>query len=447
MRPTLNPAALFDRLRSTYWFLPALVTGVAVLLALGILAIDRRHSDATELLGWLYGGGAEGARALLSAVAGSTMTVVSVTFSVMVVALTVSSQHFGPRLLNSFMRDNASQLVLGTFTGTFAFCLVVLRTVRGEGDGYDTFVPHMAVTTAVVLALLSVGVLIYYVHHIATSMQVAEITAAVASDLERAIERLYPETIGDEGEGEDVAPPLPTGSLFVSAPASGYLQQLDEARLFRAAAEQETCLWLLVRPGEFLLHGAPLAAAHPRPKDPDALRSSLAAACIVGNDRTAYQDADFAVQQLVEVGLRALSPGVNEPLTAVTAIDRLHQGLAKLAGRRIPHPVRTGEDGIPRAIARPRTFVELVESAYEPFVVFIERNTVVAERLLGVLEALARRVRRPDDRAALERLADLTADSAGEHLRDERARGRIQALQRAVHETNVRVAVRDAGDR
>src|SRR5690606_32564022 len=112
--------------------------------------------------------------------------------------LSVSSRHFGPRLLNSFMRDTAAQLVLGTFTGTFAYCLMVLRTVQGDGDGYSAFVPHLAVTAAFVLALLSIGTLIYYVHHIATSLQVSEIAAGVARDLERTVERLYPEAIGED---------------------------------------------------------------------------------------------------------------------------------------------------------------------------------------------------------------------------------------------------------
>jgi uncharacterized membrane protein len=167
MELRFRPLAILERFRSTYWFVPSVVTIAAIALAVIVVAIDRRYSNSTAWLGWAYGGGADGARALLSAVAGSIMTVVSVTFSVMVVALTVSSQHFGPRLLNSFMRDNAAQLVLGTFTGTFAYCLMVLRTVQGEGDGYSAFVPHLAVTVALALTLVSVGMLIFYVHHIA----------------------------------------------------------------------------------------------------------------------------------------------------------------------------------------------------------------------------------------------------------------------------------------
>ena len=148
--------AAWSRLRSTYWFVPSLMTAGAVGLAFLLVAVDRLSTDESPWLGWVYGGGADGARSLLSAIAGSTITVVSLTFSVTVVALTVSSQHFGPRLLANFMRDSAAQFVLGMFIGTFAYCLVVLRTVQGDGAAYDRFVPHMSVTVAVALALVSV---------------------------------------------------------------------------------------------------------------------------------------------------------------------------------------------------------------------------------------------------------------------------------------------------
>ncbi|HEX6973245.1 MAG TPA: DUF2254 family protein, partial [Vicinamibacterales bacterium] len=171
---------VWNRLRSTYWFVPALLTLASIALGVGLVAMDSWYPEAAGTLGWVYNGGASGAQALLSAVAGSMITVVSVTFSVTVVALTVSSQHFGPRLLNSFMRDAAAQLVLGTFIGTFAYCVVVLRTVHGEGDGYAVFVPHLAVTAGVALTLVSVGMLIYYVHHVSASLQVSEIAHSVA---------------------------------------------------------------------------------------------------------------------------------------------------------------------------------------------------------------------------------------------------------------------------
>jgi uncharacterized membrane protein len=399
---------LVNRLRSTYWFLPALVTVACIGAGLVLTAVDRMNPDATAWLGWAYGGGAAGARALLSAVAGSTITVVSVTFSVMVVALTVSSQHFGPRLLNSFMRDPASQLVLGTFTGTFAYCLVVLRTVQGDGgEDYSVFVPHLAVTVSVVLTLFSVAMLIYYVHHIASSMQVSEITVRVADDFERTIERLYPDLLGDEG------PPrmsdrlhVPPDAVRVHSDSSGYLQGIHGEAVLALASDESLTVWLTARPGDFVTEGTALGAAHPAPRDLEAFARRLRQACTLGSDRTSEQDIGFAAQQLAEVALRALSPGVNEPFTAMTCIDRLGQGLARLATRRLPNPVRRDDGGAPRVVARPREFDELVEEIFEPIVISAAPHPAVLERVLATLRMLAGMAQRQTDRDAIFRLGD-----------------------------------------
>ena len=425
----LRPLALLSRLRSTYWFVPSIVTVAAVILASLLVAVDRQYSDSTAWLGWAYGGGADGARSLLSAVAGSMMTVVSVTFSVMVVALTVSSQHFGPRLLNSFMRDNAAQLVLGTFTGTFAYCLMVLRTVQADGDGYSAFVPHLAVTAALILTLISVGMLIFYVHHIAISMQVSEITAGVAQDLERTVSQLYPEPFGGPLEPPVREPPaLPDGALEIRASSSGYLQQIDSDAVLALAREHDSVIWLTTRPGDFVIEGRVIAAVAPVPSEPGAFARRLIATYGIRADRTSTQDADFAVQQLVEVALRALSPGVNEPFTAITCIDRLGQGLAKLASRRIPSSVRTDDHGAVRVVAEPRTFVELVEAAFDPIARYAGRNPAIAQRLLETLGALADIAQRGDDRAAIARLADFVWTCAARDVEGDRPRSTLAWL-------------------
>jgi uncharacterized membrane protein len=423
------PLALIDRLLSTYWFVPSIVTVAAVGCAVLFTWIDRWYPDVTSWLGWAYGGGPEGARALLSAVAGSTITVVSVTFSVMVVALTVSSQHFGPRLLNSFMRDNASQLVLGTFTGTFAYCLVVLRTVQGDGDDYSLFVPHFAVAGAVALTLLSVAMLIYYVHHVAMSMQVSDLTTDVTNELERAIDRLYPVQFGEGTEpAAERSPPIPAGALEVRSPKSGYIHEVVRDTVLDLASKHHTTIWLTARPGHFVVAGTPVAAAHPPPADVEAFAKSLGAAFVFGTDRTPYQDVGFSVQQLVEMALRALSPGVNEPFTAITCIDRLGQGLTKLAKREIPSAVRQDGEGKVRVVAQPVTFAELVYEAFEPIALYADRNPAISERLLQTLGRLAAVVRRRADREAIRELAGFVRAAASRHVQDERHRERITRL-------------------
>jgi uncharacterized membrane protein len=433
----LNPVPLWNRLTSTYWFLPALVTLLAIVTATMATEIDRRYPDGLDALGWAYGGGADGARSLLSAIAGSIITVVSVTFSVLVVALTVSSQHFGPRLLNSFMRDRTAQLVLGSFTGLFVYCLVVLRTVQGaEGDGYEEFVPHLAVTGAVGLTLLAVAMLIFYVHHVARSMQVSEITARVAEELEASISRLYPEDVGEGTEPPvPVPPPVPAGAVRLRSRSSGYLQEIDTEGLMECAIERNVQLWLLKRPGEFVVTGVDLAAAYPASDNPEGLEEACCEAFRFGRDRTATQDAAFAIQQLVEVALRALSPGVNEPFTAITCVDRLTQGLAGLLSRRIPSALRHDSDGVVRVVARPYSSAELLQAGFEPIAAAAAGNPSVGERLLESLVVLAGRAHRDEDRAAIAGVADAVVKVGGaaelESSR-ERLAARYRDVQRAL---------------
>lgn len=419
----LHPAALLNRLQSTYWFLPALLSAGAFALAIGATTLDRLYPNSTAWMGWAYGGGADGARALLSAIAGSTITVVSVTFSVMVVALTVSSQHFGPRLLNNFMRDRVAQTVLGAFTGTFAYCLLVLRTVRGDGDDYAMFVPHLSVTIAVVIALLSVGMLIYYVHHVASSMRVSEITAAVTRDLEAAIDRLYPDRFGEGPEPAAVeVPQVPARAVHVRAESDGYVQEIDERAVMACAIENDVTVWLTARPGDFVTEQGRLVAVYPPPQDLDRVTRRLRGAYVFGTDRTARQDAAFAVQQLVEVALRALSPGVNEPFTATTCIDRLGQGLARLASRHIPSPARFDDQQQIRVVAYPQTFAALLEMAFEPIATYADRNRSVVQRLLATLTLLAGFTRRAADREAIARMADFVHSSAIGQMHDDAQR-------------------------
>jgi len=249
--------------------------------------------------------------------------------------------------------------------------------------------------------------LIYYVHHVAVSMQVSHITAAVVRDLERAIARLYPERIGNDPEPPAREPPtLPEDATMIAAASSGYVQEIDGHRMVDMASTHETTIWLLCGPGDFVIEGTAIAGAYPPPVNARALSDAYTNAYIIAAERTSHQDAAFAIQQLVEVALRALSPAVNETFTAVTCIDRLGQGLSKLLTRKTPSAVRTDSAGVPRVVARPQTFAELMGKAFEPIALSARGNPIICGCLVATLNQLARSARRPEDRRAIGDFVD-----------------------------------------
>lgn len=197
----------WKELRASFWFVPSLIILGAIALALGL--IEAESLGASEALAdWprLFGVGAEGSRGMLAAIAGSVITVAGVAFSITVVALTLASSQYTPRILRNFMRDRANQFVLGVFVGVFTYCLIVLGAIRGGGD---RFVPSLAVLGGFVLALISVGVLIFFIHHIALTIQAETIIASVTEETNEAIDRLFPEELGhDEDLGESEKPEM-----------------------------------------------------------------------------------------------------------------------------------------------------------------------------------------------------------------------------------------------
>jgi uncharacterized membrane protein len=218
-------ATQVDRLRMTFWFVPALMSVGAAVLAFAMLAIDSRLSDESlSGLRWIYGGGPEGARSLLSTVASSAITVAGTTFSITIAALSLASSQFGPRLLRTFVRDTGNQVVLGTFVATFLYCLLVLRTVRGLEDA--RVVPHLSVTVGVLLAIANLGVLIYFIHHAAMSIRADQVITAVSHELDGAIEQLFPVQLGEEAgarhedANERPAPPVAPPPMPARSPST-----------------------------------------------------------------------------------------------------------------------------------------------------------------------------------------------------------------------------------
>lgn len=391
---------IWDRLRSSYWFVPTIMAFASIALALTVVRVDEFYrDDALRKQGWIYSGGPEGARAVLSTIAGSIITVAGTTFSITIAALSLASAQFGPRLLRNFMRDTGNQVVLGTFTSTYLYCLLVLRTVRGLDE--NTYVPHLSVTLGVGLAVMSLGVLIYFIHHIAESIQVGHVIEVASGEMHDAVARIFPEHMAPQGDEEPFIP----STEQITSRRSGYIQALDEQVLLRLCEDRDIAIRLLKRPGDYVVAGMPLALSHVALDDRG--EAQARAAFTLGRSRTPHQDAVFAFLQLAEIALRALSPGVNDPFTAIMCIDRITAAMAQLSDRSLPQPVRRDASGRARVIAFPYTYDDLVEAGYRHIRQAALDHWQVSRHLRTQIEYVAARTRHPRFRAAL--LSELEA--------------------------------------
>lgn len=386
--------------------MPALFAAGAVLLALALLSIGERFARSGEPLDFLYAGTPEGARNVLGMLAGSMIGTAGVTFSITIVALSLASSQFGSRLLRNFLRDPGNQIVLGSFVATFLYCLVVLRSVVDEAP-----VPALAITGAVALSIASLGVLIYFFHHVATSIQASSVVSAVAHDLERAIDRFCNGT-RDCADEETAA--LPAGGTIVTAERSGYIQAIDHEGLVSIAVRREGLVEALHRAGDFVIAGGALAriATSASQSEADEDVAPLRRAFMVGPQRTPDQDLEYSVRQLVEIAVRALSPGINDPFTAINCIDWLGVATAQLARRGMPARCYRDDDGQVRLIANAPTFPGVVDAAFQQIRQAGAGHVAVAIRLLETFTAVAGHVQTPPDAETLRLQIDRVFEAA-----------------------------------
>ncbi len=386
-----------EALGDVFWLRPACVVALGVLLGEASVWAEILRGGSIASDGWLYSGGEAGARALLGAVASSTIGVAGTTFSITVAALSIASAQMGPRLLRNFTRDSGNQLALGVFLGTFAYALVVLRTVRSVDEG--SFIPHLGVTGALVLALLCVATLIWFVHHVAASINVETVIDLVHDDLAESISYLTLE----EAEPHVASAPSPGTPLIGTA--SGYLRAVAEDSLADWARDERAVLTMLVRPGDYLFPGAPVAEINGGP-DTETAAQRVRDALSTGSRQAAVQDLEFAVRQLIEVAVRALSPGINDPLTAIAVLNRLGATLCRIAPRhfRSGPILRDGRVVVHRQVTDYGGFCDMM------FHLIRQNASGSPAVLISMLETLLRVMqveKRGDRRAELRRHADL----------------------------------------
>jgi uncharacterized membrane protein len=375
-------------LRTSLWFVPAVEVAAAIALFAGTLTADRAayRGDFT-LPGWVISGSADAAREILTAIAAAIITVVGVVFSIILVTLTLASTQFGPRMLRNFIRDRGTQVTLGTFVATFVYSVLVLASI-GTGSHGD-FVPHISVTVTFGLMVADLGVLIYFIHHTAISIQLPQVIAGIAGDLTEAIQ-----TQGNQPRGGPESGTSPVQLLALAdsaggillAPESGYLQFIKHQNLVKLATKANAVISLEQRPGHFIVQGHRYATVWP-PEAAPLVRQALGRTHVVGPYRTLTQDMSFGIDQLVEIALRALSAAVNDTFTALTCIDWLGENLCKIATGWHPARVHRDAKGFVRVISAEPTYDRLVQRSFEK----IRQSSLGAPAvMIRMLEAIIR---------------------------------------------------------
>ncbi|AFZ30106.1 Protein of unknown function DUF2254, membrane [Gloeocapsa sp. PCC 7428] len=413
---------VWESLHTSFWFIPSLMVLGAIFLAYVTLTLDHQEYDLIRTLPLTYTRGPDGAREILSTVSGSMVTVATTAFSIVIVALQLASGQFGPRLLRNFMRDTGNQIVLGTFISTFIYCLLVLRTINSQDN--EEFVPHFSVTCSIILAAVGVAVLIYFLHHAATSIQAQQVISNVGQDLHETIDRLFPQKIGQgEPAGQDSGTDIPRDfereAESIRAKVGGYIQGVDNEELMKFATENDLLIRLNYRPGDFVVKGSDLVTIFPGKRIHKKLAEKINGFFVVGNQRTPQQDVEFCVNQLVEIAVRALSPGINDPFTAIQCIDQLSAALCHLAQKSIPSPYRYDDNQKLRVIAESVSFADMVDTAFNQIRQYGQSSVGVTIRLLEAIARISECTHTKEQRAALLRHAQMIERGSHEGISEE----------------------------
>lgn len=382
--PAVRRATWWDRLWAPFWAIPLACTLVALVAGVLLPAADETLSAR---LPYVFPGGPDGARSVLGTIAGAMISVTGLVFSLTMVVLQLASSQFTPRLLGTFLQSRLTQATIGSFIASFVYALTVLRSVRGGGQG-EAFVPQVAVTVAYLVVLSSVALFLAFIRHITMSLQVSRVLTGVGDETVRLVEKLYPlPEDGAPGPTWSPRPGSPRQDVAV-ADRHRHVTALDLPALVALAQEADAVL-VFPRPvGSYVVPGMTLAQSWGAELDDDQLRR-LHAGVDIETERTLRQDPSFGFRQLVDIAERALSPGVNDPTTAVQAINELHRVLRPLVQRVTPSPYVVDGDGVVRVVQPAPDIASLLTLAFEEIAHYGRDSVQIPRRLRAMLDDLA----------------------------------------------------------
>ncbi len=406
---------LWENLKGSFWFVPTLILFVSLIASIGFISLDSYiNFSPSGILNYLFSGSPQSARSILSIIAGAMIGVAGTVFSITLVALTLASNQFGSRLLRNFMYDRINQIVLGTYVSTFVYCLVVLNSVMDNEQ--NQFVPVFAVFVAILLALINMILLIYFIHHISMSIQSDKVISDISNSMTRTIRKLFPDKYEESSEHMefdlDELREQYKHTLQIESTQNGYIESIDYNHLLAIAKKQDLTINISYRAGDFVVKGIHIIEIYSNNKADDDITQKINNAIIIGNVRTPLQDAEFAIHQMVEIAIRALSPGINDPYTAIACIDNLSSVLCYLAKAKFPSKYRHDDDKTLRLIIHNFTYSSMLDAAFNQIRQFSGGSPSVVIRLMEALITIDQLLKLKKNKKAIRKHAEMVYNLA-----------------------------------
>ncbi|MFN2261698.1 MAG: DUF2254 domain-containing protein [Psychroflexus sp.] len=379
----------WDELTNSFWFIPMLIIVAALGLASTSIYLDQIIDfENVDYFKYFVTESADSARSVLSTISTAMIGVAGTVFSITLVALTLASSQFGSRLLRNFMHERLNQVVLGIYVSTYLYCLIILNVVK-DNDGL-LFIPSLSILIAIFAAVANIVLLIIFIHHISVSIQADKVISDISESLTKNVESIFSEAIDEDSIShsfEDVDGIIEDYSKHteVNCPKSGYLQYIDNEALLNFAIKNNFLIITSHRPGNYLVKGEKLYDIYANTDFENKPISILKSNFIIGKSRSPQQDAEHAIHQMVEIACRALSPGVNDPYTAITCIDNLTSTMCYLTKVKFPNKHRYDEDENLRYVSRPLTYEGMLNASFLQIRQFAKGSPAVVIRLMEAM--------------------------------------------------------------
>ncbi len=414
----------WSKLKETFWLIPVIIIITSILLSIGLVYIDGHFTVSQE--GWgrfFFVNSSDSARIILSTISGAMMGVAGTVFSITLVALTLASSQFGPRLIKNFMYVRLNQIVLGAYISTYLYCLLVLNAVQ-EGDDYS-FIPSISILVAIIAAIANIILLIIFIHQIAISLQADKVISDITDFTYKHVKSLFPEKMGEVNPGEENIDIAATISGYqnrvpIKSPHSGYLQYIESEALMELICKNNSLLELYHRPGAHLVEGAEVGLLYTNVNWDKESLENIFRQFEIGKIKTSQQDIEFSIHQMVEIALRALSPGINDPFTAIACIDNLSAIMSHLAQVKFPSKYRFDEKGSLRIIADTLEYEGVLDAAFNQIRQFSGGSPAVIIRLMEALTTISKFTTNENHKRAVIKHATMVLSLGMQTIKEEK---------------------------